>query len=202
LFGLAPLSTIEGVMIGKRPDDVEGGAISRRQMLKGAGLLAGGALLGLGLTLAGARLKDDRGEMGERPWYELGIIGEPVMDNQLLWYLSHTGQGMADIDECLDPASRIDAADACSWPEEWPETAGRVREMAENSLARGHRRSAGHAYMRAAITSGQAKRLYDALNSPKEYMLLTEEDTGLVHCQTGALSVASQRTFDWLDENI
>ena len=26
------------------------------------------------------------------------------------------------------------------------------------------------------------------------------EDTGLVHCQTGALEVATQRMFDWLDE--
>jgi hypothetical protein len=32
-------------------------------------------------------------------------------------------------------------------------------------------------------------------------MLFTEEDTGLVHCQTGAPSVASQRMFDWLDEH-
>jgi esterase/lipase len=52
------------------------------------------------------------------------------------------------------------------------------------------------------FTPGQAKKLYDALDSPKEYMLFTEEDTGLVHCQTGALSVASQRMFDWLDEHI
>ncbi len=33
-------------------------------------------------------------------------------------------------------------------------------------------------------------------------MLFTAEDTGLLHCQTGALSVASQRMFDWLDENV
>jgi cephalosporin-C deacetylase-like acetyl esterase len=52
------------------------------------------------------------------------------------------------------------------------------------------------------FTTGQAKKLYNALDSPKEYMLFTEEDTGLVHCQTGALSVASQRMFDWLDEHI
>jgi hypothetical protein len=49
---------------------------------------------------------------------------------------------------------------------------------------------------------GQAKKLYDALDSPKEYVLFTEEDTGLVHCQTVALSGASQRMFDWLDEHI
>jgi hypothetical protein len=52
------------------------------------------------------------------------------------------------------------------------------------------------------FTAGQAKKLYDALQSPKEYMLFTKEDTGLVHCQVGALTVASQRMFDWLDEAI
>ena len=57
---------------------------------------------------------------------------------------------MADIGECLDTAGRIDAADANSWPEEWLGTAERVRKMAENSLAKGHERSAGEAYLRAA----------------------------------------------------
>ncbi len=52
------------------------------------------------------------------------------------------------------------------------------------------------------FSAGQARRLYDALNCPKEYMLFAEEDTGLVHCQSGALSVATRRMFDWLDENI
>jgi hypothetical protein len=53
-----------------------------------------------------------------------------------------------------------------------------------------------------ADTFSSAKELYDALRCPKEYMLFTAEDTGLVHCQTGALAVASQRLFDWLDEHI
>jgi len=52
------------------------------------------------------------------------------------------------------------------------------------------------------FSPGQAKKLYDALQCPKDYMLFTEEDSGLVHCQTGAPSVASQRMFDWLDEHI
>jgi alpha-beta hydrolase superfamily lysophospholipase len=50
--------------------------------------------------------------------------------------------------------------------------------------------------------AGQAQRFYDALTSPKEYMLFTAEDTGLLHTQNGALAVSSQRFFDWLDENI
>jgi len=73
---------------------MEGNGISRREMLKGVGLVGAGALLGSGLTtLAGARQEGGiaQGAGSERPWYELGIIGEPIMDNQLLWYLSHTG---------------------------------------------------------------------------------------------------------------
>ena len=134
---------------------MEGNAITRRQVLKGAGLFAGGALLGSGLTLAstqpalGDKILNSSGR-SERPWYDLGIIGEPIMDNQLLWYLSHVGQGMADVGECLDTASRIDAADENSWPKEWLQTAQRVWSLAENSLVTGHTRSAGEAYLRAA----------------------------------------------------
>src|SRR5215212_10899052 len=129
---------------------MESNGITRREMLKHVGLIGTGALLGSGLTLAAARPESGSAQGSERPWYELGIIGEPVMDNQLLWYLSHTGQGMADIGECLDTAGRIDAADANSWPREWLGTAERVRKMAEKSLAKGQERSAGEAYLRAA----------------------------------------------------
>jgi len=128
--------------------------ITRSQVLKGAGLIGMGGVLGSGLALTAVGRESGggtvRGPDSARPWYELGIIGEPIMDNQLLWYLSHTGQGMADIGECLDTASRIDPGDENSWPEQWLGTAGRVRRMAEDSLKGGHERSAGDAYMRAA----------------------------------------------------
>ncbi len=153
LFAYTPTPTIDDVMkVFKGSDVVESSGITRREMLKGVGLVGAGALLGSGLTLAGARRQSGiaQGAGSERPWYELGIIGEPIMDNQLLWYLSHTGQGMSDIGECLDTANRIDAADLNSWPKEWLKTAERVRKMAENGLAKDHKRSAGHAYMRAA----------------------------------------------------
>jgi hypothetical protein len=52
------------------------------------------------------------------------------------------------------------------------------------------------------FTTGQAKKLNDPLKCPKHSMLFTEEETGLAHCQTGTLSVTSQRVFDWLDEII
>jgi hypothetical protein len=51
-----------------------------------------------------------------------------------------------------------------------------------------------------AFSVGQARKLYDALTAPKDYMLFTEEDTGLLHCQEGAQAVANHRMFDWVDE--
>jgi alpha-beta hydrolase superfamily lysophospholipase len=50
--------------------------------------------------------------------------------------------------------------------------------------------------------AGQAKKLYDALKCPKEYMLFTEEDFAEEHCQSGNPALSTQRMFDWLDENI
>ncbi|NJD02461.1 MAG: alpha/beta hydrolase [Ruminiclostridium sp.] len=49
---------------------------------------------------------------------------------------------------------------------------------------------------------GQAKKLYDALKSPKDYMLFTEEDSASKHCQSGAPAISTQRMFDWLDERM
>ncbi len=94
---------------------MESNGITRCEMLKDVGLVGIGALLGSGLTtLAGARRERGiaQGAGSERLWYELANIGEPIiMDYQLLWHLSHTGQGMADIgEECFDTASRIVAA--------------------------------------------------------------------------------------------
>ena len=75
---------------------MESSGITRCEMLKDVGLVGIGALLGSGLTtLAGARR-------------ERGIA--QGAGSERLWYLSHTGQGMADIGECFDTASRIDAA--------------------------------------------------------------------------------------------
>ena len=124
--------------------------ISRRRILHGVGLVGVGTVLSSSLALVGTRWEGEggpaRGAGSERHWQELGIIGEPISDNQLLWYLSHTGQAMADVGGCLDTAGRIDVGDESSWPREWLETA---------------------------------------------------EDTGLVYCQTGALSVASGCSTGW-----
>lgn len=49
---------------------------------------------------------------------------------------------------------------------------------------------------------GQAKKLYDALQCPKDYMLFDAEDTGLLHCQEAASAIGNHRMFDWVDEYI
>lgn len=49
---------------------------------------------------------------------------------------------------------------------------------------------------------GEARRLYDALTCPKEFMLFTTEEGAGLHCQMGAMLLAHQRIFDWLDETL
>jgi pimeloyl-ACP methyl ester carboxylesterase len=49
---------------------------------------------------------------------------------------------------------------------------------------------------------GRARQLYDALESPKEYMLFTIEEGAGEHCQMGASRLSNQRVFDWLDETL
>ena len=51
------------------------------------------------------------------------------------------------------------------------------------------------------FTPGQARALHDALRCPKDFLLFTGADTGLLHCQTGATAVATRRIFDWLDQH-
>ena len=47
---------------------------------------------------------------------------------------------------------------------------------------------------------GQPKKVYDALTSPKKYILFTEQEGTEEHCQTGAPALSNQLIFDWLDE--
>lgn len=49
---------------------------------------------------------------------------------------------------------------------------------------------------------GQSKILFDALKSPKDFILFTKEDAAESHCQVGAALRSSQRIFDWLDEKL
>jgi alpha-beta hydrolase superfamily lysophospholipase len=88
------------------------------------------------------------GANGRRLWYNLDVVRDPLMDDKLLWYLSHTAQDMADVGEVLETGTRIDSNP--SWYPAWLETADRVRGYGEDCQKRRHEVSAGKAYFRAA----------------------------------------------------
>jgi pimeloyl-ACP methyl ester carboxylesterase len=46
---------------------------------------------------------------------------------------------------------------------------------------------------------GQPELVYKSLTCPKKYILFTKEEGAEDHCHIGALSLANQRIFDWLD---
>ncbi|RKI37966.1 alpha/beta fold hydrolase [Corallococcus sp. AB004] len=85
-----------------------------------------------------------------RPWWELGLMADPIMESQLLHFLAGTYSAQSDISEVLDTAARIVAGDDWSWPNEWVGTADRIRAMGDVSLSHRHSISAGNAYLRAA----------------------------------------------------
>jgi hypothetical protein len=70
------------------------------------------------------------GSVSHRPWYELGMMADPILDQTLLFYVAMTWSGQADVGECLETASRVNPSDPDSWPEEWTKTAGRLLETA------------------------------------------------------------------------
>ncbi len=132
--------------------------LNRRTFLKRAGLVAAGTTMIRFDTLpifapgnAAAQQFEGTGEgaLTNVPWYEASLIGDPLMDERLLFVLGHTGCQMAEISECLDTASRIVAGDYASWRYEWFHTADRVRSVADDCLAGGHAISAGESYLRA-----------------------------------------------------
>ncbi len=86
----------------------------------------------------------------QKPWYELKMMDDPILDQTLLFYLGHTWQGMSDIGECLDTANRVQARDEYSWSSEWNKTAERIQKIAHNCEIKKHNISAGQAYLRAS----------------------------------------------------
>ena len=47
---------------------------------------------------------------------------------------------------------------------------------------------------------GQARMLFEALKSPKDFMLFTKEQGAEEHCQMGAILISNARILDWLDD--
>ena len=46
---------------------------------------------------------------------------------------------------------------------------------------------------------GQAPKLFEALQCPKDFMLFTREEGAEEHCQMGAMLISNARILDWLD---
>ena len=111
-------------------------------------IVAVSAVIGTALYFsAGPRSKDTT---GEKPWYELGMTSDDVLDQVLLFYLSEAWQGMSDINECLETLDRVDTDDPESWSREWRKTAERLERTGYAKLEEGHRFSAGEYLMRAS----------------------------------------------------
>lgn len=85
-----------------------------------------------------------------RPWYELQMMADPILDQTLLFYLGMSWQNMTDIGECLATAATVEAGDPAAWSRSWHATALRLERVADDCRDQGHRISAGEAYLRAA----------------------------------------------------
>ncbi|MCR5748480.1 MAG: alpha/beta fold hydrolase [Lachnospiraceae bacterium] len=54
----------------------------------------------------------------------------------------------------------------------------------------------------ADVNPGEAMKFYEAINCPKEYMLFDDDTMGQTHTQMGCYASASERLFDWIEENL
>ncbi len=115
-------------------------------------MLAGGSLAWAQETGAGPGPGPGAapGSSASRPWYDLRLMPDPILDQVLLFYLSEARHGMTDIGEVLDTAGRVRADDEYSWTREWAATAARVQKMAEAGEKAGHPIGAGEAWLRAS----------------------------------------------------
>ena len=100
----------------------------------------------------------------KRPWYDLRMMSDPILDQSLLFYLAMTWSGQADVGECLETANRVNTTDPTSWAEEWTKTADRMLSVAEAGEKQNHKVSAGQAYVRAATYYSAALHRH---NNPK-----------------------------------
>lgn len=52
------------------------------------------------------------------------------------------------------------------------------------------------------INKGEAKKFFDILNCPKEYLLFDENSSAQMHCQMGGYATAAEYIFDLLEEKL
>ena len=86
----------------------------------------------------GGRAAATNAARAPRPWYELNLMADPILDQTLLFYLGQSWQNMTDIGECLATAATVDAADPVQL------VAGLARDG----------RAAARAWPRTAATAG------------------------------------------------
>jgi pimeloyl-ACP methyl ester carboxylesterase len=132
-----------------------------------------------------------RPEGASRPWYELGMMADPILDQVLLFYLSEAWEGMTDVGEVLETASRVRIDDPTSWSREWLKTAERVRATAEMSEKAGHRLSAGEAYLRASSYYRATLHRHLEPTSP-EVRQITEKEVAAYTSAIRLLSLPAQ----------
>jgi len=83
-------------------------------------------------------------------WFSMRFIGNWFMDTHFLYTLGGVYNGLGDISEIMDTATRIRHTSEISWCDEWFKTATRVEKLADDALAMDHKISAGEAYLRSA----------------------------------------------------
>jgi esterase/lipase len=121
----------------------------------------------------------------QKPWYELGMMPDPILDQVLLFYLSEARMGLTDIGEVLDAASRVKAEDEYSWAREFSATAERVRAAAEADEKAGHRIGAGEAYLRASSYYRASLHRHPDPTAPEVKQMAAQETA----CFTRAISL-------------
>lgn len=130
--------------------------ITRRSLLSRIGLATSVSTLGMGFSQLNMAAEAHGGTgmssaaLPPKSWWEMGMMEDEILEQVLIFYMSHTWQQLSDIGECLDTANRIKRGDPWSWSKEWDSTAKRLQALAEDSESQGHRVSAGEAYLRAS----------------------------------------------------
>jgi pimeloyl-ACP methyl ester carboxylesterase len=131
---------------------------------------------GAGSGPADAARSDGGGPAVERrPWYELKMMPDPILDQVLLFYLSEARMGMTDVGEVLDTASRVTAVDEYSWTREFQKTAARLAAAAEAGEKTGHTLGAGDSWMRAAAYYRAALHRHPDPTAPEIRLLAQKE---------------------------
>ncbi|MBL8786561.1 MAG: alpha/beta fold hydrolase [Deltaproteobacteria bacterium] len=98
-------------------------------------------------------------------WWELGM-GDPFLDELVLYYLGNAAHGGTEVAEVLETARRVDDDTPAAWTRAWQATAARLDAVAQASEAAGHLISAGHAYHRSSTYLRAAMHYHPDPRSP------------------------------------